>query len=430
MEYVKEVGMWIELYCVEMFKMYLVIRYFFGGKLRWERNDKTYLLHIFIIIEIFIVTWFSDMQFHQIKVIIPTSILFYMLRFKNIFLSTLGYLLITLIDYVIGLTFIWIFEGNYQEAYHSNLYSITVSTVGLVVVLCFSIYRSRKMSQKNGELYKQEIMIVNCLLIGVLACGVPILSMLFQTNKIQRRGQVIIGIILIFVVFTLIYKRYHRMRLDNESYENKIRLQKKLLAQQKEYYQLMLDKGRETRKIRHDIKSHLYCIRQFEEKKEYQKLHEYIEGILPRVQSFISIISTGNEIIDIVVNNLMQGREVKLDWEGLCPNELKMEQSDLCVLISNLLKNALEATEQTKEKEIQVQVKEYDNDLILNVKNPVIKKVDMIEGKLKTTKKDKDNHGFGLENIQDVIRKYKGRVQYQSEDDTFKVKIFLPNIIL
>ena len=46
-------------------------------------------------------------------------------------------------------------------------------------------------------------------------------------------------------------------------------------------------------------------------------------------------------------------------------------------------------------------------------------------GKLKTQKADKKNHGFGTENIRQVVERNQGYMNCQAEDNWFSIEIVL-----
>ena len=47
------------------------------------------------------------------------------------------------------------------------------------------------------------------------------------------------------------------------------------------------------------------------------------------------------------------------------------------------------------------------------------------DGKLKTTKKDTKNHGYGMKSIEQITGKYGGRLEIQKDNGKFAVDIFL-----
>ena len=102
--------------------------------------------------------------------------------------------------------------------------------------------------------------------------------------------------------------------------------------------------------------------------------------------------------------------------------------SDLCVLVSNLAKNAVEAVMQLPEekREIRFEVAQGRDYLHISMENTCMGNYlcDKNE-KLITTKRDSKNHGYGIDNIEQVTRKYKGRFEVQKDSGKFSVGIYL-----
>ena len=99
---------------------------------------------------------------------------------------------------------------------------------------------------------------------------------------------------------------------------------------------------------------------------------------------------------------------------------MAVDDFDLNTILSNALDNAIEACAQTEHKgQIRLTIKNTPSELIIAVKNPVDNKVVIENNRAVTTKKDKKRHGIGLGNIQAAVEKNKGKLTYESTDDTF-----------
>lgn len=99
---------------------------------------------------------------------------------------------------------------------------------------------------------------------------------------------------------------------------------------------------------------------------------------------------------------------------------LSMHKEDIVSLLVNLLDNAIEACEKLDEnKLIQFKLTLEEGMLTVSVRNPVKEPV-RIEGKrIKTTKKEKSQHGFGMLNINTVVEKNGGTSILKCQDGWF-----------
>ena len=64
--------------------------------------------------------------------------------------------------------------------------------------------------------------------------------------------------------------------------------------------------------------------------------------------------------------------------------------------------------------------------LLLQVENFCPNMPSFQDGVPVTTKRDKENHGFGVKSIQAIARKYGGSTIFQASDGWFVLKVLLP----
>lgn len=184
------------------------------------------------------------------------------------------------------------------------------------------------------------------------------------------------------------------------------------------------------RKFRHDMHSHLTVIREYNKEGKKEQIEEYLESIgyssgLYDRQKFV-----GNTAVDAIVSDLYRrAKEVKvvLNVHGLIPQNCMIRPYDLCIVISNLLRNAIEAS--TKlirlEKVIEFEVNSYENHLYLMVSNHVENGEQLTKGTFTTTKENQALHGFGMLNVREGVSKYSGSIDFAFENDQFEVHILL-----
>ncbi len=120
--------------------------------------------------------------------------------------------------------------------------------------------------------------------------------------------------------------------------------------------------------------------------------------------------------------------DIKFNTTVNFPDNLYLIEKDLLIILGNLLSNAIEANENSNDKNkifINLQIF-YDRNLIaINCENyfdfDILKKDDVFY----TTKKDKKNHGKGIKIIKKYVKKNNGTIQISAEDNIFKVNIVM-----
>ena len=234
---------------------------------------------------------------------------------------------------------------------------------------------------------------------------------------------VVIGILIqmAMVLFLILSKKVHK---ENE------KLAAKYLNEQKNYYEYLEERDRKTKKIRHDLASHLYVMQTLCLNKEDDKLEEYMNVMNGEIQALGNVVSVNNGIVDAILNKYLDEAEklgIHIEVTGHFPLECRVSAFDLCIIFSNLLSNALEAEKQCECGNIKVSCGYNEEQIAVYVENHVKGNVLKRDGKLQTTKQDKCNHGFGLENVEECVKQNGGEMLIDHEENRFKVIIFLDN---
>lgn len=183
--------------------------------------------------------------------------------------------------------------------------------------------------------------------------------------------------------------------------------------------------------IRHDLKNHFSAVSGFLNAKDYDALERYMADLVdfdmemheyvkhPVLNALIgSRVSLANNInIDFTVNMSL-------------PEELPMTDVDLCILISNILDNAFEASaKSTKPRFIDLCTRVVKSYWVIACRNTTHEQIRFrSSGSLKSTKADYSVHGIGTKQIQKIAEKCGGFVTYRHENYEFTtlVTIKLP----
>ena len=103
----------------------------------------------------------------------------------------------------------------------------------------------------------------------------------------------------------------------------------------------------------------------------------------------------------------------------------EIENIDICILLSNLIDNAIEACAETDKPEITLNMSGQNNYYCILIENTVKYEVLKNNPHLFTTKNDKSVHGIGTKSISEIINKYHGMSECYEESGKFAVNIML-----
>lgn len=183
----------------------------------------------------------------------------------------------------------------------------------------------------------------------------------------------------------------------------------------------------------HEYKNHLntiWSIVQVSDDSDIRyKIKEYINEIIEDPEESSMILDIDNTIVKAVLYNKAQRAEklgvtYKYNIESSLLN-IPLDNSELTVILSNLLNNAIEATSLIQKKEIEVNIIEDSKFYIINVKNRSegLKLSDLSNVfKMGYTTKG-EGRGYGLYNVKKIVEKYKGKIQISLEDDIVNMTI-------
>lgn len=232
------------------------------------------------------------------------------------------------------------------------------------------------------------------------------------------------------IVFILVAMWLSVAVKQNAEHKKEKEMLKLYIEKQEEYIQMVIDKDTQMRRFRHDIKGHMTALHSYLQRQEMERAAEYIEKI-ENVMGASTVKSySGITAVDAIVHDMMarmEQHEIKLVWEGTIPIDCSVNIFDLCTIFMNILKNGVEACEKLSgERIIYIYVNNYNGKLYVKEKNKMVGVLETDEsGKLKTQKADKKNHGFGTENIRQVVERNQGYMNCQAEDNWFSIEIVL-----
>lgn len=205
------------------------------------------------------------------------------------------------------------------------------------------------------------------------------------------------------------------------------------IANQAIHYQELYNYQNELRVFRHDIRNRLFSLMAMVKDGQADKAVQIMENNLNWLEEMNgNIVNSGNPIIDALLQSklhLAKEKKIKLNLQIKLAGEIKVDELELAIVLGNALDNAIEAVEKVPDKDkkfINLNLMSTDDRISMTVTNPV--KDDVNTERLKTTKPDKRNHGFGTQSIRTVAHRYDGVAEFKCEDKMFTVNLNICNI--
>lgn len=377
--------------------------------------------------------------YNVITILVIATYLFGVVGKRKLLITFISYATISLIDMLLSGMILMICNIEINRVGKEYTLDLLVNSISIFLFLLLFLVKC-KTNKNYANLYVSlKLRYVVIVLIGIVGCGwyiAPIQILGNALNQTSNSTLIAFGMSVSGVVFIMICVGLVIMNDSNNHYRNLSSLNEKLIDQQKKYYQTLIDKESYTKRFRHDINNHIYCMQHLCEQGKYEELLNYLHDMQAHITDLNIDIQTGNDIVNIIVNDIFaKTREdnVTIQWKGLLPENIKITAMDLCTIFSNLLTNAIEAVKNIdceNFRMIEVQIRRLENNILINISNPVKEKITIINNRLITTKDDKEQHGLGSLNVEYCINKYGGAIYYSCINNNFNVELVLSNVII
>lgn len=252
-------------------------------------------------------------------------------------------------------------------------------------------------------------------------------------------------VVFLFLICIIVYISFYFY----ESIEEKSRIEAETNAYRvqtymcEEWYKKIEKYQKEIRAVKHDINNHLsvlllMCQRR-EDYDEMQKsldsMENYIKQIGVTSLNDKSVINSGDIIIDSILNLKIasaKSKDIYVKWEVCIDSKFNIKSVDIVIILANLLDNAIEACEKLhiSKRTLEIFIKSDFNSFFVSIENGYDGLLDdkediNIEDIIKTTKKNKKEHGFGINNIMETVKKYQGYMEISAHNNIFTVDIIL-----
>lgn len=205
---------------------------------------------------------------------------------------------------------------------------------------------------------------------------------------------------------------YNQTVIENEVLKNQLTYQSK-------YADNIKSQRMEMRKAEHNLKHSLYTIDILLKEKNYQQASEYIMDYIQNVETQSSNVLTENEFVNAILNiKLSYAKGLNIKCFCTCLSDFNgIDNVDICNLFGNMLDNAIEACSKVEnaERRMEIRVVEIHFGIIIKVKNSIQDSVLNENPKLRTSKNDKEYHGYGVMTIKNIAEKYNGFTDFYEE---------------
>lgn len=200
------------------------------------------------------------------------------------------------------------------------------------------------------------------------------------------------------------------------------------LKMEAEQYRMLQNHVQDMNRFRHDLRHQLTALSQMLEHQEYQEAQRFLKSYqlnIPKSAKQYCSSSAINAILNHY-NSICQEEDITARFSIRLPDEIKIEDTDFCVLLGNLLENALYGCRSIKEGQRDLVVKigqTTPGAIALIIRNPYSGTI-LQRGDTFLSSRH-NGEGQGLKSVSIIAAKYNGFMKAEYNDHQFLVKVLL-----
>ncbi len=209
--------------------------------------------------------------------------------------------------------------------------------------------------------------------------------------------------------------------------KEKLRQENLILKMEEARYQSLQKYTQNTRTQRHNFRQHLRVITQLAAENEMGPLRQYLSEFTGTVGTELEEFCK-NPSVDAIAawyHNVAQQQNTQIRWSLHIPENLPLSNNDLCMILGNLLENALRVTSELPEEErvITAQAQMIGEHMLgIIVSNPYRGIIPLDESGLPIRVR---GEGIGLRSISDLVSSLNGNMLIETDNGQFTVNILI-----
>lgn len=293
-------------------------------------------------------------------------------------------------------------------------------SMSFIIYCSYRIMKVRQINLENFiERYNSIFLVSINLIIVFLFFKILFLNEFIKEMEIVEIGIVFLTMIIINMVYFL-----NLYRTDKENKKSELKESINPLIQE------LLD---EMKASEHEYKNHLnilYCMIQVCKEDELrERAKKYIGNVFENKNLLSNLSYIENTILKgVLLSKINQAEKNDIICKYKIDSQLEgisLDDSELTVVLSNLLNNAIESASKSEKKYIEIFTTYEKGRYIIEVINSISNFTeDMITDISKVRFSTKGTgRGYGLYNINKIVNKYKGKINMSIKDDMFNITI-------
>ena len=180
---------------------------------------------------------------------------------------------------------------------------------------------------------------------------------------------------------------------------------------------------------RHDYHNHIQAMQASMALGNYEEVNEYLRQLNDDLTAVDTVLKTGRVMVDAILNgkiSIAAQNHIPVNAKARIPEAADINDVDLCVIIGNLMDNAIEENKRLAEEErfIRIYIGTKSTYLYIAITNAAGRKRERSGRGFQSSKGIE--HGFGLSRVTGIVKKHGGVFNADSEDGGFTAEALIP----
>ena len=211
--------------------------------------------------------------------------------------------------------------------------------------------------------------------------------------------------------------------------EEELKYADRSLQAQKKQFDGLATHMDEMRRVRHDLRQHLAVVQSYIDRDDKAGLADYIDLYKSQMPPDTRERYCRNDVVNAIIcyyASLARDSGIEFEAGVDYPDDCPVSDTDITVLLGNLLENAVEACRQeaVERRLITLRVKRRgSSSLLILVDNTCVTPVMFANGMPLSSKKE--GGGIGTASVSEIAARYGGTVQFEQNSEVFYASVLL-----
>ncbi|MFJ7950697.1 sensor histidine kinase [Lysinibacillus sp. NPDC096418] len=267
----------------------------------------------------------------------------------------------------------------------------------------------------------------------MITFSIPVISLFLLSTAVLPENQIIdqpnfifklIATCIIYMNLCILYL-YITLGKYYEKLE-KTKTQKKVFESELKFFKQLKDSQSKLYSMKHDLKNQYVVLMGMLSQGDTTGAEKYLQNSIQKIEH-IDYYFTNNYVLNYLLNekiSIAESNGITLNVKSFFPEKIKLDTDIFAVVLGNLIDNSINAVlrlSNSKEKEISLIIKQFDNNLLIEISN-------VFDTSELQTRKNRRFEGIGIKNVKRIVEEHDGIYNQWIQDNQYIVSILLLNV--